>query len=341
MDLDFPNARITGPNIFYLMKTNSCLIGRDINSKNDVTITSSACISRTHLKIIAKVNKLYIKCFGKNGLFINEYFQVYTLEEVPLPPLSVIRFPSTSIELRVESKSYLMENLEKKYPPKKRLFFCSKDTDILELEDNYLSESSTDVTDHSLQKNHQVLQETQSDLSIHSPADQGTEFIKPPYSYAQLIIQAIVSGETQQMTLSEIYRYISKHFPYYKMNQKGWQNSIRHNLSLNRYFIRMPRSHNNCGKSAFWKLDQSQEAQLIKQAFWKRRMKNNFVVANKSDIATKAKTSNTNYDNPQMNESQLNTPGEVQDCNVKVISNQSAFSDDSLRNYSNDIAVSI
>lgn len=46
---------------------------------------------------------------------------------------------------------------------------------------------------------------------------------KPPYSYAQLIVQAILSAQDKQLTLSGIYTHITKNYPYYRSADKGWQ----------------------------------------------------------------------------------------------------------------------
>lgn len=94
---------------------------------------------------------------------------------------------------------------------------------------------------------------------------------KPPYSYAQLIVQAVASAPDKQLTLSGIYSYITKHYPYYRTADKGWQNSIRHNLSLNRYFIKVPRSQEEPGKGSFWRIDPQSEGKLIELAFRPRR----------------------------------------------------------------------
>lgn len=66
-----------------------------------------------------------------------------------------------------------------------------------------------------------------NELAVHlassAQIDHGTEYRKPPYSYAQLIIQAIASAPEQRLTLSDIYAHISSNFPYYKSFGKGWQ----------------------------------------------------------------------------------------------------------------------
>lgn len=54
-------------------------------------------------------------------------------------------------------------------------------------------------------------------------APPGDPLVKPPYTYASLIAQAVSSVETRKLTLNGIYDWITARWPYFSENQNGWQ----------------------------------------------------------------------------------------------------------------------
>ena len=124
--------------------------------------------------------------------------------------------------------------------------------------------------------------------------------IKPQYSYAQMITQAIINTQEEKLNLSGIYNFIMNHYSYYKYQPaSGWQvsslvggfpqpspfpphplsplgafhmltplqNSIRHNLSLNKAFEKVARSTDEPGKGMKWQLVSDVREEMIRSAY--------------------------------------------------------------------------
>ncbi|XP_047115915.1 forkhead box protein F1-A-like [Schistocerca piceifrons] len=119
----------------------------------------------------------------------------------------------------------------------------------------------------------QQQQQTQ-DKEQQPPAKKGNPGVrrqeKPPYSYIALIVMAIQSSPAKRLTLSEIYSFLQQRFPFFRGAYQGWKNSVRHNLSLNECFIKLPKGLGRQGKGHYWTIDPASEFMFEEGSFRRR-----------------------------------------------------------------------
>ncbi|XP_062409097.1 forkhead box protein N1 [Sardina pilchardus] len=96
---------------------------------------------------------------------------------------------------------------------------------------------------------------------------------KPIYSYSILIFMALRSSKTGSLPVSEIYSFMTEHFPYFKTAPDGWKNSVRHNLSLNKCFEKVDNKSGHASrKGCLWALNPAKVEKMQEELQkWRRK----------------------------------------------------------------------
>lgn len=110
--------------------------------------------------------------------------------------------------------------------------------------------------------------QTGEEAARRAPATRRQE--KPPFSYIALIVMAIRHSPNKRLTLSEIYAFLQQQFPFFRSSYQGWKNSVRHNLSLNECFVKLPKGLGRPGKGHYWTIDPSTEFMFEEGSFRRR-----------------------------------------------------------------------
>ncbi|CAG8444210.1 7510_t:CDS:2 [Funneliformis caledonium] len=288
-------AKLEGDNFCYYIKTLQVILGRKASGSDqvDIHLGSTKAISRQHARLYYNFQeqRFELEIFGKNGAYINEQF----CERGFKVPLENRTDNEDGTSTATEHDTYHMTSntTYQEATTKESLVECGQSysngystTASQESSYGYANiNSKVNLLDsgigssNSSQRSGSSSSSTQGDASEQqSPVGEKIDIskyqsrqIKPPFSYASLIAQAIQSAPSKRMTLNAIYNWITTQYPYYKIAQNGWQNSIRHNLSLNSAFVKVPRNDHEPGKGAWWTIDPECESQFTDGVYKKNR----------------------------------------------------------------------
>lgn len=78
---------------------------------------------------------------------------------------------------------------------------------------------------------------------------------KIPLTYIGMIAQAISSSPEKKLVLADIYRYMQRNFSRYLRTKARWKNTVRHNLSYHKCFVKCE-SSKGTKRSHYWIIHQ-------------------------------------------------------------------------------------
>lgn len=277
-------AKISGANWTYYVKSLAISIGRNTDNQPnqansiDIDLGPAKVVSRQHANITYNLDLRCweLKILGRNGAKVDG--RKVGVDSVPTPLHSgaILDIGGTQMMFilpdsppKIDQK--MMEICLSRYKTnftKQRKVSTSSNPSYTYFPQHHTLVPQTNKTFQMFEKNMNNSPSQLSASSLQSNLDQDlskeeSKDIKPPYSYATMITQAILSNDDGVMSLSEIYDWISSHYAYYKYLKTGWQNSIRHNLSLNKAFEKVPRRPNEPGKGMKWQISDSYKDEFL------------------------------------------------------------------------------
>lgn len=125
---------------------------------------------------------------------------------------------------------------------------------------------------------------------------------KPFYPYSTLIRYAIKGSPNGKLLLEDIYYAIESRFPYFRTAPSGWKNSVRHNLSLNPCFEKVPRPLTDRGKGSYWTVNENVDPRTGVHRVRKKKGKKNSRGSEEPDTdyhpPEQAGTPSNNFEDP-------------------------------------------
>ncbi|ONH68535.1 Fork-head transcriptional regulator 2 [Cyberlindnera fabianii] len=277
-------AKIAGNNWTYYVQTLSVSIGRNTETATtpkdgliDIDLGPAKVVSRQHASINYNANtrlwELYVQ--GRNGAKVDTIKVPCGPNSTPTPLYSgaVIDIGGTQMmfilpDAQPKVSPQVLDQVGSKLP-KPKTKKPQYTTTATFANGNTRAPTMNMAPISSMKTFHMFNDESGSKDNGHGNdndfAPDESRDIKPPYSYATMITQAILSNPDGVLSLSEIYDWISNHYAFYRFSKTGWQNSIRHNLSLNKAFEKVPRRPNEPGKGMKWQISDSYKDEFMKK----------------------------------------------------------------------------
>ncbi|XP_067929346.1 forkhead box protein P1-like isoform X3 [Watersipora subatra] len=145
--------------------------------------------------------------------------------------------------------------------------------------------------------------EMQQNRNFYKNAD-----VRPPFTYASLIRQAINESTHKQLTLNEVYQWFQENFSYFRRNEATWKNAVRHNLSLHKCFARVENV-----KGAVWTVDEME--------FHKRRPQKSLNPTTVNAMKSRASSSSALTNNNNNYATDIHNMRPILDPQLSVVSN--------------------